>query len=351
MRSVEEQGVAHHQRSRVGCIFGLEKRQTDGYLAAHGRLQHQRVEQRLKGVAALGPRAVIIGTEGIVGFLVGSGEHHGTNLLLGHQFVGHRIYAANLEPALGRVVLSGYQADYHGLAFSCRTVGGRAVVEVVTDRSELLVAQPHIVVGIRRMVADAGLEAFRRRKIHVLRVGHRRSVNYIIIGESLVEVLVQFGRPNAVAVALHGARSSEHLGSQHDLFGIGCLEAEEHAVVVEFGRDDGLGEESRHHAGRELRFLARGGRSRGTGFHGLLGSLRTEEQRQGFAEEILGIHPGMSVFVVCEFLHRADSLLVEESHIVAGIAVEEVVGAHAEPEQSDFAVRVGGIVVDAGDVG
>ena len=58
----------------------------------------------------------------------------------------------------------------------------------------------------------------------------------------------------------------------------------------------------------------------------------------------------MAELVVGELLDATDALLVEELHVVAGIAIEEVVGAHAEPEQIDLPVGVVGLVVDVGDV-
>ena len=59
----------------------------------------------------------------------------------------------------------------------------------------------------------------------------------------------------------------------------------------------------------------------------------------------------MAVFVVGVFLHGAYAFLVEELHIVACRAVEEIVGAHAEPEQMNPAVGIGSIVIDIGQSG
>ena len=43
-------------------------------------------------------------------------------------------------------------------------------------------------------------------------------------------------------------------------------------------------------------------------------------------------------------------MFIEEFRVVAGIAIEEVVGTHAEPEQTDFAVGIGSLVIDTGDL-
>ena len=85
--------------------------------------------------------------------------------------------------------------------------------------------------------------------------------------------------------------------------------------------------------------------------HGFLGGFGIEEQAEGLVEEVLGVHPCVAELVVGVFLHGADALLVEELHIVACRAIEEVVGAHAEPEEVDAAVGVGGIVIDIGQRG
>ena len=58
----------------------------------------------------------------------------------------------------------------------------------------------------------------------------------------------------------------------------------------------------------------------------------------------------MSELIVGELLHTADALLIEKLHIVASVAKEEIVCAHAEPEQTDLTVGICGIVVDAGDI-
>ena len=58
----------------------------------------------------------------------------------------------------------------------------------------------------------------------------------------------------------------------------------------------------------------------------------------------------MAELIVRELLHRADALLVEELHIVARIAIEEIIGTHAQPEEMDLTVRVGGVVVNVGDI-
>ena len=52
-----------------------------------------------------------------------------------------------------------------------------------------------------------------------------------------------------------------------------------------------------------------------------------------------------------ELLHAAYALLVEKLHVVAGVAVKEIVGAHTQPKQVQFLVGVVGIVVHTRDVG
>ena len=54
----------------------------------------------------------------------------------------------------------------------------------------------------------------------------------------------------------------------------------------------------------------------------------------------------MAVLIVGKLLHRSDALLIEEFHIVAGVAIEEIIRTHAEPEQMDFLIRGSSIVVD-----
>ena len=59
----------------------------------------------------------------------------------------------------------------------------------------------------------------------------------------------------------------------------------------------------------------------------------------------------MSELIGRKLLDTTDAFLVEELHIVAGIAIEEVVSTHAEPEQVEFLIRISGIVVDVGNIG
>ena len=53
----------------------------------------------------------------------------------------------------------------------------------------------------------------------------------------------------------------------------------------------------------------------------------------------------MTELVVGKLLHRGDTLLVEELHIVAGVAIEEIVRTDTEPEQMDLLVGSSRIVV------
>ena len=63
-------------------------------------------------------------------------------------------------------------------------------------------------------------------------------------------------------------------------------------------------------------------------------------------EEIFRIHPCVSELVRGELLHGADSFLVEEFHVVTRIAEEKIVCSYTEPEQMQFAVGVGCIIID-----
>ena len=58
----------------------------------------------------------------------------------------------------------------------------------------------------------------------------------------------------------------------------------------------------------------------------------------------------MTELVVCVFLHAVDAVFVEELHIVAGVAIEEIVSTHSEPEQVDLVVGVLCVVVDTRNV-
>lgn len=59
----------------------------------------------------------------------------------------------------------------------------------------------------------------------------------------------------------------------------------------------------------------------------------------------------MTELVVRVLLDGGDAVVVEVLHVVAGVAEEEVVGTHTEPEEVDLLVRLGRVVVDARDVG
>ena len=59
----------------------------------------------------------------------------------------------------------------------------------------------------------------------------------------------------------------------------------------------------------------------------------------------------MSELVVGKLLHTADALLVEESHIVAGISEQEVISTDAKPEEVNLLIGVVSIIIDVLDVG
>ena len=56
----------------------------------------------------------------------------------------------------------------------------------------------------------------------------------------------------------------------------------------------------------------------------------------------------MAELVGGKFLDALNAFRIKKFHVVAGIAVEEVIGAHAEPEEVNLLVRGIGIVVDVG---
>ena len=59
----------------------------------------------------------------------------------------------------------------------------------------------------------------------------------------------------------------------------------------------------------------------------------------------------MAELIVGKLLHRSDALLIEELHVVTGIAIEEIIRTYAEPEQMDLLIRSSGIIVDLGQRG
>ena len=58
----------------------------------------------------------------------------------------------------------------------------------------------------------------------------------------------------------------------------------------------------------------------------------------------------MTKLIVGKLLHATDALLVEELHIVTGIAIEEVIGTHTQPEQADLLIGILGLVIDIGNI-
>ena len=59
----------------------------------------------------------------------------------------------------------------------------------------------------------------------------------------------------------------------------------------------------------------------------------------------------MAELIVGKLLDATDAFLIKELHIVTGIAIQEVIGTHAEPEQTDLFVGILCLVVDVGNVG
>ena len=267
------------------------------------------------------------------------------------QFVGHHVGTTDLKPALDGIVFAGDELDAELRLTVSRGIVCHLVVQVVAHHTVLdVVSHIAVVECSSGIVADTGLEALRGGEVHVLRVCHGGTVHEEIIGEDLVDMLIDFCAPHTVAVALHGDGLAEDLTSELHLLGIGSLHAEDHAVILVLGREDGAREETGHHTSRELLLLACGGEGGLSVLHRLLSGCGIVEQRQGLAQEVFGVHPGMAELIMGVLLHAADAVFVEELHIVAGIAIEEIVCAHTEPEQTDLAVRISGIVIDTRDI-
>ena len=229
-------------------------------------------------------------------------------------------------------------------------IASHLLVQVVAHHAVLHLSHVGIVEHGCGIAADTGLETLRGGEVHVLRISHWCTVYQEIIGKCLVDVLVDLYRPDTVAVALHRQRLGQDLSSQQHLLGVRGLHAEDHTVVLVFGRDDGLGEETCHHTRCELLFLTRLGLRGLCVLHCLSRCLRVEEQWQGLTQKIFRIHPRVTELVVCVHLHIRDAVLVEKLRIVAGVAIEEVVCSHTQPEQAYLAVRVLRVIVDLRDI-
>ena len=201
------------------------------------------------------------------------------------------------------------------------------------------------------IVGHTVLKAGIGRDIHVAGVGNLHAVNHKAILKGLKQILVQLHAPHAVAVALHSHILGQHLALQLHLLSLRRLETEDDTILGIFGRDDRTWEESGHNTRSELLLLSGLGRGWLTGSHGCFGSFLIEEQWQGLGQEILGVHPGMTELIVGKLLHTADTLGVEELHIVAGIAIQEVVGTNAQPEQANLLICILSIIVNTSNIG
>ena len=200
------------------------------------------------------------------------------------------------------------------------------------------------------VISDAILEATVGRQVHIAGVSHRGAVDDEAVFEGIEEILLELCRPDAVAITLHGDILGQHLTLQLHLLGLRGFHTEDDALLGVLRRDDGTWEQTGHHASCELLLLTSLGGSRLSFLHGCLSSFLVEEQGKGLVKEVLGIHPRMSVLIGSKLLDALDAFLVEELHVVAGVAIEEVVGTHTEPEEVNLLVGLGGIVVDVGDV-
>ena len=201
---------------------------------------------------------------------------------------------------------------------------------------------------VRRIgiIGNAPLEALVRRQIHVAGVSHRRAVNDETISEGLKQIFAQGDAPDTCRILLHRQRSLQDVTVELHTVGLRCLHAESDALFGILRRDHWTWEQTGHRSTCELLFLTGLGRCGLAILHGFFRSLLVEQQAQGLVEEILSIHPSMTELVVGKLLHRGDTLLIEELHIVAGVAIEEIVRTHAEPEQMNLLVGSGCIVVN-----
>ena len=208
-----------------------------------------------------------------------SGDAERRKFLCCNELISHHVGTTNLKPALEGIIFSGNQLD-HKLRFpSCWTIAGLALIQIIAHDTMLHLSHSGIVERTGGIVADAGFETLRGGEIHILRISYGSTVYQEIIGKCLVDMLVDLNAPDAVAVAFHRQRLGQNLCSQRDLFGLRGLHAEDDAVILVFGRDDGLGEETCHHTRRELLFLTSGSRCGLCVFHSLFCSFGVEEQR------------------------------------------------------------------------
>ena len=171
------------------------------------------------------------------------------------------------------------------------------------------------------IVGNAVFEAIVWRKQHVLRVSDACAVNNEAILERLGGIIGHRYRPNAIGILRHWQALRQNLTFKFYLLGIGRLHSEDDAILRILWRENRFGEESCHYTGCKLLFLSCLGRSRLSVLHGQRRSLFVEQQRQRTCQEIFSIHPRMTELTRGGFLHTANSLLVKELHIVAGVAI------------------------------
>ena len=226
------------------------------------------------------------------------------------QHICHRCCSACLEPTLIGHVFARNELDEHralakGLAVPCPST-----VQIVADHTVGDVSHAGIAVRGVGTVGVAGFEAFARRQVHVVWICHLRAVNIEIIFVIVKRMLFKLDAPHAVAVTLHLEWALIKLGAQLNLLGRWGFEAEHHTLSLVFGRDDRLRKHPCHHAGSELRLVARGCWGWGAFGHQWLACVWIEQQTQSLVKEIFSIHPGVPKLVMRKFLHIADSFLV-----------------------------------------
>ena len=123
--------------------------------------------------------------------------------LRGDILVGHHVGTSNFKPALHGIVLARNQLDDELWLTACGMITSLVLVQVIAYYAMFYLSHICIVERIGRIIADARLETLCGGEVHILRIGHWRTVYEEIIGESLVEMLIDLCTPYAIAIALH----------------------------------------------------------------------------------------------------------------------------------------------------
>ena len=206
---------------------------------------------------------------------------------------------------------------------------------------------------VRRIgiISHAKLKALVRREIHVAGVGYRGIVDNEAISEGLKQEVADGNAPYTGSIFLHRHRCRQNITVEFHTVSLGRLQTEGNTLIGILRRDNRTGEQTGHRSTRKLLLLTCLGRCGLSVLHGLFRSLLIEQQTQGLVEEIFSIHPSMAKLIICELLHRSDTFLVKELHIVAGVTIEKIISAYTKPEQMNLLVGSGCIVIHIGKSG